>query len=329
MRRPLPLAFAMIATASLVASAANAAPSHDHTTHDHSHGPDAKALDPRGRARVAGAPYEVDTHAPWSASDYDGQSFTADQRDLTILPQVHALYVYPSNGANRFTQFAAMFQADARQTAALLHGHQVRWDERGGADVTTRYLDITVFRSRHNAKKLAGSQQFSLVAQELAERGFTNPDKKYVVWLDAGSRYCGQGHLSQDTQRTLANANNRRTLSIVYRPYATNNGEGGFCRGRTLLHELGHNFGAVLSAAPNDFDGAHCNDSAEDVMCYTSRTSYDSGGPVFDWNNDDYWDPAATGADGVSGKLPWWTSNLSRFLCPVGGDCSSPSAADY
>ena len=284
---------------------------------EHTHGPDPIDLDRRGRAQPA-EPYDVDAHASWSAGDWDGASYDRDQPDLTTLPTVHAVYVYPSNGQNRFLNFAAMFQADARDTTRLLsaYGQAVRFDERAGGGGKT-YLDITVMKSKHNSKVLASGRQFSLVRDELVSRGFTDPNKKYVAWLDAGSQYCGQGELYQDTQRNAKNASEQRTTGIVYRPYPINDAStGGFCRGRTLLHELGHNFGALQADAPHSFDDAHCNDSAEDVMCYTSQTINDPGGPAFDWGNDDYWDPA-------EGKLAWWTVNLSRFICPSGG--SSPA----
>jgi hypothetical protein len=148
-----------------------------------------------------------------------------------------------------------------------------------------------------------------------------------VVWLDAGSQYCGQGELYQDTRRSGVNNNDKRTTAIIYRPYdPADPSTGGFCRGRVVLHELGHNLGALQQVAPHAFDGAHCNDSAEDVLCYTSQTTLDTGPPAFDYGTDDYWDPA-------DGKLPWWTANLSRFLCPaVAGatvDCGVPSTPNY
>ena len=296
------------------------------------HGPDPLSLDRRGRPPAA-APYEVDAHAAWHPSQWDGASFTTDQADLTSLPTFHAIYVYPKDKASRFGQFAAMFQADARDTARLLgYEHALRFDDRLGSDGTTRYLDITVMRSAYNAKRLGGGNQFSLVSSELSSRGFTNPNKKYVVWLDAPSQYCGQAHLYQDTRRSSANYNEGRTTAIVYRPYPTTDPSGGFCRGRTLLHELGHNMGALQKVAPHAFDGAHCNDSAEDVMCYTSQTSNDTGGAAFDWNNDDYWDPAANPALATAVKLPWWTVNLSRFVCPPLDNvpaCAQPSAPSY
>lgn len=292
---------------------------HDHA---HTHGPDGLALDRGGPKGVAAAaPYAVDAHADWSTSEWDGQANRSDQPDVTTGPQIHAVYVYPARSASRFLDFAAMFQADARQANALLTNTRqraLRFDERLGADNSTRYLDITVFQSKYRARQLSGSNQFSLVANELAASPeFNKPNKKYVVWLDAGSKYCGQGTLYHDTRRTQDNPNNGRTTGIVYRPHSTSNGEGGFCRGRTLLHELGHNMGALQVAAPSSFDDAHCNDSAEDVMCYTSATSNDTGPAVFDYGSNDYWDPPAP-----SPALPWWTVNLSRFVCdPAAGTC--------
>lgn len=303
--------------------------------HARTHGPDGLALDPRGPAPAAA--YAVDAPAPWDKSEYDGGVFTTDDRnlDLTNLPTFHAVYLYPSDQPSRFAQFAAMFQADAREASAMLnrlYGRGIRFDMRSAAG-GGQLLDITVVRSRWKARQLSGGNQFSLVANELAAKGFDSPDKKYVVWLDAGSQACGQGHLYQDSRRSPANANEGRTTAIVYRPYRSDATTGGFCRGRTLLHELGHNMGALQPIAPHSFDDAHCDDSAEDAMCYTSATSADTGDPAFDYNNDDYWDPAAVPvappAVRSTVKLPWWTVNLSRFVCPFSGDCSRANTPEY
>lgn len=283
--------------------------------HAGTHGPDGLALYRPGRA-PADHPYEVDHPADWRADQYDGLAPTADQLDAVAAPTVHAIYLYPSDAPSRFADFAAMFQADAAQASALLdslYGRGVRFDMRAGSPTRGNpdgiFLDITAVRSKYKAGQLAGGRQFSLVRDELAAK-FNDPDKKYVVWLDADSRYCGQAELYQDpTRDTALNNNQKRTTAIVYRPYPTTNADGGFCRGRTLLHEVGHNLGALQKDAPNAFDGAHCEDDNNDVMCYTSSDQFTSPSSTFDYGNNDYWDPA-TGA-----HLRWWTVNLSRFVC--------------
>ena len=79
--------------------------------------------------------------------------------------------------------------------------------------------------------------------------------------------------------------------------------------------------------APHAFDGAHCNDSGEDTMCYVSSTTPDTGGPDFDYNNDDYWDPIANPRLTTAAKLGHWTVNLSSFICPTTG-CDSANVPE-
>ena len=310
---------------------------------NHTHGADGLWLDhPNGEPAPGAEPYEVDNHAPWNAADWDGRSFTVDQPDLTPLPTFHAVYVYAKDGVNRFSQFAAMFQADAVQASQRMNsmfGRGIRYDYRAGdcyQTAGTPCLDITVFRTKARSNQMSGSNAWSTVYKELST-AFRAPNKKYFVFLDVQNTYaCGQGNLAQDTRRIAANYNEGRTQSIIYRPYPSTNGEGGFCRGRTLLHELGHNMGALQNVSPHAYDGAHCNDSAEDVMCYRSQTSYDPGPMSFDFNNDDYWDPIAdplssnmlAGTTSTPTKLPWWTVNLSRYICPTTG-CTNPSTPEF
>ena len=287
------------------------------------HGPDGTSIE-HGRRRgpkKPGAPaayYSVDDTPAWSASEYDANAFTADQPDVTAEPTFHTFYVYPSDRSSRFSSYAAMFQADAKQASQRLgglYGRGVRFDYRAGG-----YLDITVVRSTMTYAELSDVEQFGRVRTELLNRGLlNNPNKKYVAWLDAGSSFCGQGELFEDTRRSADNYNQGTTVATVYRPFDPADADGGFCRGRTLAHELGHNMGALQSNAPNAFDGAHCDDSAEDVMCYGTPTTPDTGGEAFDYGNDDYWDPAANPASGSSATLPWWTVNLSKYVCSTPG----------
>jgi len=276
---------------------------------------------------------------PWSSADYDGKQFGADQADTTTLPTIHAVYLYPSDAPNRFASFAAMFQRDARRGSAQLQsalGYGFRWDDR--VDATgRRLLDVTVLRSGYNLKKLSGSSQFSLARSEVAAK-LANPNKKYMIWLDAPSSYCGQSDTVSGTTRTASNAANGRTYTLVYRYYDAANAQGGFCA--PILHELFHSMGAVSPSAPHYTAGAHCVDNANDILCNgSSAIPFDSslGGAYVDYRNDDYWDPGADVYSGApaSAKLGWWTVNLNRFLCPpsasdpTAADCAGPNSPAY
>ncbi|MEA2475821.1 MAG: hypothetical protein QOC87_20 [Actinomycetota bacterium] len=295
----------------------------------HSHGPDGPGVDLNPHAGP-----NFDPSATWSPSDYDGQIWTKDAPDITdpsILPSVHAIYLYPSDAASRFLQLAPMMQASARRASSLMKaftGHEIRFDERYGADSATRYLDITVVKSSYDTRKLGSSSQFSWVTKQLSSSGFTNPNKKYLVWLDAPSQYCGQSSLQQATQRNASNPNNARSVSAIYRYYDPSNSAGGFCG--AVLHELSHAMGAVQSVAPH-YQTSHCNDNANDVMCYYASTiPYSaSAGLYYDYGDNDYLDPSADATNpGLTGKLPWWTVNLSRFLCGTAG-CEYPNTPSY
>ena len=319
---------ALIAVPSTTVDALPPQASEQGQRHARTHGPDGTGLE-HGRRRgpqkpgVAAAYYSVDNTAPWSPGQYDGSAFTTDQPDVTTEPTFHAFYVYPSDRASRFSTWAAMFQADAKQASdrlGNLYGRGLRFDYRTGG-----FLDITVVRSTKTYAELSDYNQFEVVRNELLTRGLlSSPNKKYVAWLDAGSSFCGQGEVYGDTRRTSDNYNQQTTFSLVYRPFDPADADGGFCRGRTLAHELGHNMGALQPEAPHAFDGAHCDDSAEDVMCYGTPTTPDTGSEAFDYNNDDYWDPAANPARGSTATLPWWTVNLSRFVCSTPGCGATP-----
>ena len=289
----------------------------------HSHGPDGLEL---GRG-AGGTPAAQAVDQTLQSSTWTQTSalpvVSTDQADrFAGFAQVHLVYLHPSDKAPR-TDFLRMFSSDARSAADFLqvgYGRSVRFDER-----VDRTLDITTVKSRYTAKQLGSSNQFDLVKREL---GRVFPDssaqrKKYVAWLDAPSRYCGQGELYGDWHRDRENHNDLRTTGVVYRPYSVSGTDGGFCRGRTLLHELGHNLGAIYGQAPNAFDGAHCNDDKNDVMCYAGSvasgndTSPTSRGQ-FDFGHDDYWDLGASASsanDTYTRHLNWWGANLSRFVC--------------
>src|SRR4051812_11383793 len=89
----------------------------------------------------------------------------------------HAVYMVPSDGANRFGQVAASIQADAFGASALLestYGRAIRFDL--GTACGPEYLDITVVRMPYSSAQLAsaaqnGSGTFNLVSDSLDAAG--------------------------------------------------------------------------------------------------------------------------------------------------------------
>lgn len=352
--------FGALSLAVLVASVAippaQGRPRTERSASDEAHA-DPVTIDPAAPVTLAG----MEIAKSFDPATYDGSELRTDATpDVTTgtrgqpgLPSVHAIYAHPRGTTSRFAPFAAMFQQDLRDASDLLlqsYGYRVRIDERT-SPTHGPLVDITSVELAATHEQLADADAlFSLVRSELLQKGFSDTNKKYVVWLDDDQNdYCGQATRALDDRRVAQNANQERSFALIYRPGDPGGRSGGFCRSATVLHELGHAFGALLPAAPNDFDGAHCDDAENDIMCYSylSRLHTDAPdreedprgyaealvanapkytvrnpGPVaavFDHNNDDYWDPAAKPSLQSTTTLPWWTVNLNRFLCPPSG----------
>ena len=201
-----------------------------------------------------------------------------------------------------------------------------------GTSCGPQYLDISILRMRRDAAALRDAATrpngtLDAIYDELRMAGWpvTLPQdddaplrpSNYVVWLDgpATPDACGQATLYGDPRRTADNRNNMGgSVAVVFRA------ADGFCGADAVRHEIGHTLGAVLpGVAPHADGGGHCTDAVEDTLCLTSAPVRATGlveGEFFDYNNDDYWDPP------LGPPLPWWTVNLSRFLCPK-PDCNS------
>jgi Thrombospondin type 3 repeat len=295
------------------------------------HGPDfggdkGKPLTAAKPTRLAGADVRYRLPANWC-----GTQRADDDRDHEVdngAFSYHAIYALPSDGPDRFAQFAATLQADAFQASALLelaYGRAIRFDL--GTNCGPQYLDISTVRLPYTTAQLQAmaptpTGTLDAVSNGINAAGFPTirptdtiesasvRDRNYVVWIDgpAPSGACGQATSYDDPTRDPDNLNNLGGKVAVVFP----NGGGGFCSSNTVRHEIGHNLGALQPVAPHAFDGAHCNDSYEDTMCYSQapKTAGGQRGLFFDYGNDDYWDPP----QGAS--LPWWTVNLNRFVCP-------------
>lgn len=120
----------------------------------------------------------------------------------------------------------------------------------------------------------ASNANYSDVVSELRSKGYSDPDKKYLILFDtgdckpSGGGRCatGVGTWWNDASRTTTNpanqpySNSFAAMALVWGPRYFSE------TGTTALHELLHGMGAVNTAAPYATGSSHCWDDL-DTMC--------------------------------------------------------------
>lgn len=158
---------------------------------------------------------------------------------------------------------------------------------------------------------------FSSITNDLRNKGYTSARTKHWVYYDdgIGGAVAGQGNIYSDDRLILNNNNNGVAgpmFSITY-------GYLGDTGAHVMLHELGHNLGAVQNSAPHSTGGFHCTDGW-DTMCYNDGgpqgalyTTSVCGSQIWDCNKDDYFN--VNPAPGNYLATHWNIGNpLIRFL---------------
>ena len=228
------------------------------------------------------------------------------------------VYAVPSDKADRYSTMAATLRADVEKANAQLYADAQAF----GATIDYRFqctggvVDVL----HHVLPTPSAQDSFSTIVSDLLAQGIGNAYAKFWVWYDDGvGGYCGQGSIWGDTRLTAGNSNNGGNM------FALTYG----CDWTVLMHENGHNLGAVQLDAPHSSGGWHCNDG-RDIMCYAdggSTSNYSPNvcsGTPFDCNHDDYFHPAP----GVGSYLAThWNlgSTLNRWFA-FGSVTAPPSA---
>lgn len=199
----------------------------------------------------------------------------------------HVIYAVAADDADNYASRANTIRDLVKQAndvfndAAAVHGATA--DLRVLCDEDGIIVEHAVLPTSRN------SDSFSTITSDLRAQGFTDGRVKYWVWYDDGvsANYAGQGHIHYDDRPIDDNANNgvgTADFAITYGYYST----------RVMLHELGHNIGAVQPSAPHTTGGFHCTDGL-DIMCYRDSgpyadqyTSSICATQVWDCNQDDY-----------------------------------------
>lgn len=206
------------------------------------------------------------------------------------------VYAAPFDRLDRSAAFAPVILASFLRANALVaaEGAALGFDAKlkvlcGAGDVPVVRTAILGTRSTADG--------FWTIVSDLRAAGYDRANEKYWIYYDDGvpCGCSGQGTIWYDDRADPSvNRNNRGpSWGIAYTSSAAASG-----MWHTLLHENGHNLGAVQLSAPHASGGFHCNDGV-DVMCYAdggATSAYTSTAcprlARYDCGSDDYFHPA-------------------------------------
>lgn len=248
----------------------------------------------------------LQTHGPDPVPEQDVGAFSHSAAPICVADattQYHNVLVYarasnrPDNSAAKASTLRGLVaQANGKlQHEALELGAQANFKFRClGAQVE---VVVATLATPYSAAS------FSTIVSDLQAQGFTSTLAKHWIWYDGQVPGCGgcggQGNIWSDTRLDPANRHDSGPdYAITY----------GYDNWDIMMHESGHNLGAVQLSSPNSSgyntktrNGYHCNDG-QDIMCYAdggSSSNYDPNVCAtqhFDCNHDDYFHPSpATG----------------------------------
>lgn len=147
----------------------------------------------------------------------------------------------------------------------------------------------------HVDSQFTSPSDFRTITVELKQKGFTEDQVKYWVFYDGSNvvpLIAGQATMYNDDQAGAANEN------LQGGSFALTWGQDGDWGASVMMHENGHNLGAVQDSSPNTSGAGHCNDG-KDIMCYgdggpqsayTETTCSDRF--YYDCRGDDYFNVA-------------------------------------
>jgi hypothetical protein len=227
--------------------------------------------------------------------------------------RIQALYVREQGTADRWPSVGS----GLLKAAAVANG--VYWSSSGGKR-QLRFVTDSACRPTVERLTVTASQARSMgsLTDALRARGYSRPDRKYLVWMD-NTRGCGIAEEYLSDARSTDNPNNDGDMiAVVYR---------GCWGGIVEAHELTHTLGAVQRSAPHSTGVyGHCTDSNE-VMCYVDGSgkrqvavcSSRSDAPLLDCGRDDYFSMAPRSGGYLSQH---WNVATNSFL--VGGGPAIP-----
>ena len=201
------------------------------------------------------------------------------------------------------------------------------------------YVDLQVVRLPRALAAYAGPDFRSWPPTSARIAGSQAGPRDWIVYADgmrqgsvAGTGEFYYGPSAEAPGATSHDAG--RLVSVVWGPASVP--AGAYADPTTMLHEMGHNLGAVQGGAPHTtgtYGGSpagHCTDEW-DVMCYADGGSQNvmtypcdelSGAVVeaFDCNGDDYFNPAPAAGS-------WLAAHWNLYASAMLGDCAAELTA--
>ncbi len=272
-----------------------------------------------GKARTGFILPEPPTGQSSAASPGPGQIRCYD--GFTDGNRVLAIYARPAHRPDRYASVVDSIRAFAGQTDQIFNASAGRYGAtrhiRFVTDSRCKLLVANVVLSS------AGDDSLNTTMAELAARGYDDPHRKYLVFMDS-TVLCGIAAYYPEDTPDANNANNGPddVPGLVAR---IDSGCWGLAdRGESIeAHELMHSLGSVLPAAPHATPAGHCQDES-DRMCYSDGTALliEDVCPgdleaLFDCGGDDYFNPAPPPGSYLASH---WNTAYSSFLTSRPGD---------
>ena len=245
-----------------------------------------------------------------SSAAWCGADAAADDRrpDAAGGRQIHVVYAFPSDGADRFTALAGPIASDVAVMDAWWRREDPtrapRFDLFAFPDCAAGFeqLDLSTVRLSQPASYYAPtSTRMARIVFEL-DRTFADPAKKYLVYYDGAveePRLCGQSIVSPDE-------GGRYAYSVVYAQACRADIGAGAVTAGVALHELAHNLGAVPRGGPPNAcpgDPAHVCDDVDDLM-YPYTKGQGLSAVKLDVGHEDYYGHGRS----------WWDLRSSAWL---------------
>jgi List-Bact-rpt repeat protein len=279
------------------------------------------------------------------ASDESSAATAARDRSMTDMPddisgpQVHFLYIVPSDGADGQLDTNGQME----QSIARIERWFVTHAEKQGlrVDAYNGVPDITFVRLPHSGAQATASNPWPLwvIGEDLVAAGFNDQAKVYAAFYDGPSSWACGGAYSPAL----------RKLGAMYiQAHPTNDPRPcrdapGFGTGTDrpgyfeigLLHEMLHVIGFSPTCAPHASASAfpdHVNDSPTDLMYGpdAAHTAYwNWANAVLDFNRDDYYRANVPGCPDLSNS-PYLAAlhSVSVTVSGPGTVTSSPAGID-